>query len=130
MIDDLIKELRSYPAHYVAAHRAADALAGGEKHRSSLLYYTSRLEDDLVKLEAAAESLREHISKQQLDIIALGQEVGRLREALRPFDCLKGNWTHQPDDLPLTVAFNSDVRFSLTLGDFRRARAALGEEKK
>lgn len=29
------------------------------------------------------ERLREHIYKQQLDIIALGQEVGRLREALR-----------------------------------------------
>lgn len=31
---------------------------------------------------AEIERLREHIYKQQLDIIALGQEVGRLREAL------------------------------------------------
>lgn len=122
MIDDLIKELRSYPAHYVAAHRASDVL-------ERIDFYNCRLEDDLVKLEAAAESLREHIAQQQLDIVTLGQEVGRLRETLRPFDCLKGNWTHQSDDLPLTVAFNSDVRFSLTLGDFRRARAALGEEE-
>ena len=57
MINELLQELRSYPAHYVAAHRAADALA-------------------------EVESLREHIAEQQLDIITLGQEVGRLREAL------------------------------------------------
>ena len=75
MTDDLIKELRSYPAHYVAAHRAAAALEQRE-------YYNCRLEADLVKLEAAAESLREHIAQQQLDIVTLGQEVGRLREAL------------------------------------------------
>lgn len=31
---------------------------------------------------AEIERLREYIYKQQLDIIALGQEVGRLREAL------------------------------------------------
>lgn len=31
---------------------------------------------------AEIERLREHIYKQQLDIIALGQKVGRLREAL------------------------------------------------
>ena len=96
----------------------------------ALRYYADWLEDKLREVGLEAERFREHVAKQQLDIITLGQEVGRLREALRPFDCLKGNWTHQPDDLPLTVAFNSDVRFSLTLGDFRRARAALGEEKK
>ena len=68
MIKELIEELRSYPASYTSAHRAADAL--------------EKAENDLVKLEAAAESLREHIAEQQLDIVTLGQEVGRLREAL------------------------------------------------
>lgn len=82
MINELVQELRSYPAHYVAAHRAADALEKAEKSRSQMHYYACRLEDDLVKLEAAAESLREHIAEQQLDIVTLGQEVGRLREAL------------------------------------------------
>jgi hypothetical protein len=82
MSEEIVKELRSYPAHYVAAHRAADALESAEKNRLSMHYYACRLEDDLVKLEAAAESLREHIAQQQLDIVTLGQEVGRLREAL------------------------------------------------
>jgi regulator of replication initiation timing len=99
MIDELIQELRSYPAHYVAAHRAAAALEQRE-------YYNCRLEADLVKLEAAAESLREHIAQQQLDIVTLGLEVGKLREALREIE-----WSNNS-------AWQSD-----------RARAALGEEK-
>jgi len=103
MIDELVQELRSYPAHYVAAHRAADALEKRE-------YYNCRLEDDLVKLEAAAESLREHIAEQQLDIVVLGQEAGRMREALeRIVDT-------DPDE---GTEWFHDV-----------ARAALGEEKK
>lgn len=64
------------------------------------------------------------------EIERLRAREARLQEALRPFNCVKGNWTHQPDDLPLTVAFGTDVRLSLTLGDFRRASVALGEEKK
>jgi hypothetical protein len=80
MIDELVQELRSYPAHYVAAHRAAAALEQRE-------YYNCRLEADLVKLEAAAESLREHIAEQQLDIVTLGLEVGKLREVLKQYAC-------------------------------------------
>lgn len=102
MIDELVQELRSYPAHYVAAHRAADALEKRE-------YYNCRLEADLVKLEAAAESLREHIAEQQLDIVTLGQEVGRLREAL---------------DKIVRVPLWDEYRC------VEIARAALGEEKK
>jgi hypothetical protein len=71
-------------------------------------YYACRLEDDLVKLEVAAESMREHIAQQQLDIVTLGQEVGRLREALQ-------NIVYADGDYNLLQA---------------KARAALGEEKK
>lgn len=115
MINELVQELRSYPAHYVAAHKAADALENSEKNRLAMHYYACRLEDDLVKLEAAAESLREHIAEQQLDIVTLGQEVGRLREAMEKIAYLE----------------SSQVR-----GKPRRttveeiARAAIGEEKK
>jgi hypothetical protein len=91
MTDDLIKELRSYPAHYVAAHRASDVL-------ERIDFYNCRLEDDLVKLEAAAESLREYIAQQQLDIISLGQQVGRLREALQ----------HAVEELEFWGAYASD----------------------
>jgi hypothetical protein len=112
MIAELIKELRSYPEHYTSAHRAADALENTEKNRLAMHYYACRLEDDLVKLEAAAESLREHIAKQQLDIVTLGQEVGRLREAMEKI--VKACDGYQP---PAHLAA-------------KIARAALGEEKK
>jgi hypothetical protein len=61
------------------------------------------------------ERLLEHIAQQQLDIVTLGQEVGRLREAMEKIAYLE----------------SSQVR-----GKPRRttveeiARAALGEEKK
>jgi len=117
MIAELIKELRSYPEHYTAAHRAADALESAEKNRLSMHYYACRLEDDLVKLEAAAESLREHIAEQQLDIVTLGQEVGRLREAMKKI---------------AEYGWSNDIDFCSARGceSPRIARAALGEEKK
>jgi hypothetical protein len=136
MSDELIKELRSYPAHYVAAHRAADALEKRE-------YYVCRLEDDLVKLEAAAESLREHIAQQQLDIITLGQEVGRLREASKKayqdsLDAVEKIKSDVFTDLgkhhksafgsatakDWMIAIAEDIQREIT------ARAVLGEEKK
>jgi predicted nucleic acid-binding Zn-ribbon protein len=72
-----------------------------------LRYYTTRLEADLVAADLEMESLRKHVSKQQLDIATLGQEVGRLREALQNILDVYG------DDLP-----------------GKMARAAIGEEKK
>jgi len=107
MIDELVQELRSYPAHYTAAHKAADALDKAEKNRSHMHYYACRLEDELVKAQLEIERLREHIAQQQLDIATLGQQVGRLREVLREIE-----WSNNS-------AWQSD-----------RARAALGEEKK
>lgn len=65
------------------------------------------MSDDLI------ERLREHISKQELDIITLGQEVGRLREALTMFTMF----------YPFGISLELDQAF-------RTARAALGEEKK
>jgi hypothetical protein len=67
-------------------------------------------QDYIVQLEEAHDEikrLRKHIALQQLDIVTLGQEVGRLREALREIE-----WSNNS-------AWQSD-----------RARAALGEEKK
>jgi hypothetical protein len=117
MIDELVQELRSYPAHYTAAHRAADALEKAEKNRSHMHYYACRLEDDLVKLEAAAEGLREHIAEQQLDIVTLGQEVGRLREALEGLIDMQNG--------PPLLRYEPSWRIAM-----EKARAALGEEKR
>jgi len=107
MIDELVQELRSYPAHYVAAHRAADALEKAERNMHAREYHNICLEDQIIKLEQAAESMRECIGQQQLDIATLGQEVGRLREALGKITTL--HWFAVPAEI---------------------ARAALGEEKK
>lgn len=67
-------------------------------------------------------------------------ELARLREenralvkALLPFaSVLGGNYSSQPDTLPIRCGFHAgDCRFELTLGGFRNARAALAavEEK-
>jgi len=58
MSDDLIKELRSYPRHYEAAHKAADALEKANRHTHVREYYNIMLEDALVKLELREERLR------------------------------------------------------------------------
>lgn len=56
---------------------------------NALRYYVERLEDELAEEERQhaettlkLEKAREHIFNQALDIATLGQEVGRLREAL------------------------------------------------
>lgn len=83
-----------------------------------LRYYTTRLEEDLVAADLETESLRKHIAQQQLDIVTLGQEVGRLREAL---DYYAKNHYPNLDNGPWGANSND-------FGDV--ARAALGEEKK
>jgi hypothetical protein len=54
-------------------------------------------------------------------------EIERLRAALEPFaGALEGNWSHQPDSLPIVAGYGAhDLRLRFTLGDFRRARTAL-----
>lgn len=47
-----------------------------------LRYYVARLEGDLAKAETDLEKAWGYSSKQAIDIVTLGQEVGRLREAL------------------------------------------------
>jgi len=66
------------------------------------------MSDDIV------ERLREHIAEQQLDIVTLGQEVGRLREALKTYACRCGDGDCYKDE------------FVASCG--RSARAALGED--
>ena len=53
-----------------------------DRYINALRYYVTRLEEDLVNADLEAERLRKHSSRQALDIVTLGQEVGRLREAL------------------------------------------------
>jgi hypothetical protein len=108
MIDELAQELRSYPEHYTAAHRAADAL-------ERIDFYNCRLEDDLFAADLETERLRKHVALQQLDIVTLGQEVGKLREVLKQYACQCSSPCWYPKD-------NSSCG--------RSARVALGEEEK
>ena len=57
---------------------------------TALRYYVTRLEEDLVNADLEAERLRKHNSKLVLDIATLGQEVGRLREALEKIATTQG----------------------------------------
>lgn len=53
------------------------------KEIRALRHYVARLEDDLAKAETDLEKAWGYSSKQAIDIVTLGQEVGRLREALK-----------------------------------------------
>ena len=60
------------------------------KEITALRHYVARLEDELAEEQyqhgrtiIKLENAQEHISDQALDIVMLGQEVGRLREALQ-----------------------------------------------
>lgn len=53
-----------------------------ERDINALRHYVARLEEDLAIADNETERLRKYSSKQALDIVTLGQEVGRLREAL------------------------------------------------
>lgn len=55
------------------------------KEIRALRHYVARLEEDLAIADNETERLRKYSSKQALDIITLGQEVGRLREALEEY---------------------------------------------
>ena len=58
-------------------------------------------------------------------------EIEKLRAALRPFaDVLQGHYHHQVNEMQIVAGYHKDdLRFKLTLGDFRDARAALGEKQ-
>lgn len=104
----------------------------GKKNMTDDRDITERLEDPsydgaiYMRQDAAKEirRLREYSSKQALDIVTLGQEVGRLREALEPFACAA-------DDLDRENWGSGSIEGSLayiTAEDCRTARAALSEK--
>ena len=83
-----------------------------EDDLTALRHYVARLEDDLAIADNDLESLRRYSSRQALDIVTLGQEVGRLREALTMFTMF----------YPFGISLELDQAF-------RTARAALAEKE-
>ena len=76
-----------------------------------LRHYVAQLENNLAIAEDAVEHLRRYSNKQDLDIVTLGQEVGRLREALRGMEhafvllseALRGSEVNIPLDAGLAI---------------------------
>ena len=68
------------------------------KEIRALRHYVARLEHDLAKAETDLEKAWAYSSKQALDIVTLGQEVGRLQKALQDILDIYG------EDLPGKMA--------------------------
>lgn len=90
-----------------------------EKDINALRYYVARLEEDLAKAETDLEKAWGYSSKQAVDIVTLGQEVGRLREALR--DIVEAWDWWQVDTYDRCQSVPSDA--------INEARAALAEKE-
>jgi hypothetical protein len=53
-------------------------------------------------------------------------EVDRLKKALEPFADVCGDGDEDmPDNTPVTITYGRTTYYSITLGDFRKARAAI-----
>ena len=96
------------------------------KEIRALRHYVAQLEHDLVEEEhqhaktiIKLENAREHIFDQALDIVTLGQEVGRLRENLR--DIIEAWDWWQVDTYDRCQSVPSDA--------INEARAALAEKE-
>lgn len=107
------------------------------KEIRELRHRVEQLESDLAVAEIDVEAMRTYSGFQALDIITLGQEVGRLREALdkiAALDVPRPVWKRfradgQPsknDICPHVLAMWDDC--SHCISDYARARLA-GEEK-
>jgi len=82
---------------------------------------------EIENLQAEIKRLRADNDQHRIDLDEYRLDVERLRAALEPFaTALKGNWSHQPDDMIIDAGFGAtDLRMRFRLGDFRAARAAL-----
>ena len=100
-----------------------------------------RLEDKSIngaiflRINAAMEirRLREYSSKQALDIVTLGQELGRLREALERLiaACDAGRWYEKSSGgMTIDAQLNRTVINGVRARVVEDARAALAEEEK
>ena len=85
--------------------------------------------DIIEQLRGQVDFERECREDTYADLEKQDAEIERLREALQPFaKVLKGNWSHQSNEMLMSFGFGEDKRLELTLGDFRNASAALKEK--
>lgn len=85
-------------------------------------------EDEAGQLLLAGQVVTQMAERALRRVAELEAERDRLREALSPFaTALKGNWSHQPDNMVIVAGTPTDLRFAFLLRDFRLAREALKE---
>jgi hypothetical protein len=121
MTDDLVKRLNEWIEWEVLGVTASDIIPIRDRIEA-----LERERETLVQAhDAMVETLRESGRKR----IAAEARLAKAVEALRPFaEALKGNYSHQSDDLLISMGHGKDdLRWILPLGDFRRAVATLAE---
>ena len=97
---------------------------------TALHYYVTQLEEDLAIADNETERLRKYSSKQALDIVTLGQEVGRLREALKPFAKAGELFCIGDEHLDMLIyAPAAGDEYRIVGDDLKRARAALAKKE-
>ena len=82
-------------------------------------------------LVQVAKDRMNDLKEARAEVDRLAARVWKFGSALRPFaEALKGNWSQQPDDMPIEAGPSEhDLRLELRLGDFRKAKAALGTKE-
>lgn len=77
--------------------------------------------------EAERDSWRRVSERLEVEKIAAEANAARMRESLKPFEDVSGEGDEDfPDDTKVTVTFGRTTFYALRLGDFRRARNAIG----
>ena len=112
-----------FNAYHALTERAEAAEAERDEATAGMFEWVKKAEKDAGAL-AAMRKERDDCQEKRM---AAEADAARLREALKPFaTVLKDNWFHQRDGLKIRCGTNEfDLRLDLTLGDFRKARAAL-----
>lgn len=109
--------------------RALRAIANGGSSDVNLL--AARAADEIERQEAEIERLKETIrALGRGDIVPITDrdaENERLRAALKPF--AEAAWDDLPDEADAVPAGQKRNTYTITVGDVRRARAAIGYEQ-
>jgi len=129
MTDDLLERLHDGVRFNTANHEYDTDAADADMEESAKRIEALTAErEDLIECNEQFSVDNQFLKKRAEKAEA---DNARLRAALEPFaSALKGNWSHQPDGTKILCGTSEfDLRLNLTLGDFRRAAAAINTGK-
>lgn len=116
-------EARRYSTGTWASQREADYYA---VENARLRAEDEKMREDCETYKASMKSYFEQTVRLGLAKGAAESREKRLREAMEPFSDISGEGDEDfPDDTKVVVTFGRSTVYTLKLGDFRRARAAL-----